>query len=245
MVEDDFYLPFSTRRPGCGDGLPVVIQPEVRAYECLQPYLRGDAECELEAARLFSIVLLDAIGVASGESDFFVPEGGQVECALRAGHADERDLATRARQAERILHGAWRADTLEDLAGSAHHDRLAELGFVGRRAQHLGEFRVGLFGVDYLGRSKTNRLVPLSLVFGDADDVACIGKVSQGRDGKEADAAGPDDQGRVARGEGGPECGVDGAGEGLDGDGGFVGYCVWYAVELRGVGDERALRPAT
>src|SRR5919112_4930915 len=239
MVEDDFYLPFSTRRPGCGDGLPVVLQPEVRAYECLQPYLRGEAECELEAARLFSIVLLDAIGVASGETDFFVPEGGQIQSALRTWHADERNLSARSRQAERVLRGAWRADALEDLAGSAHDDRLAELWLVGGCAQHLGEYRVGILGVDYLGRPKTNRLVPLSLVLGDADDAACVGKVSQGRDGKEADAAGPDDQGGVTGG--GSERGVNGAGEGFDGDGGLVGYCIGYAVELRGVGNESAL----
>ncbi len=36
----------------------------------------------------------------------------------------------------------------------------------------------------------------------------------------------------LAGGGGGPERGVDGAGEGLDGDGGLVGYCVGYAVEL-------------
>jgi hypothetical protein len=77
--------------------------------------------------------------------------------------------------------------------------------------------------MDYLGRPKTNRLFPLSLVLGDADDAACVGKESQGRDGKETDAAGPDDQGGVARDGGGPERGVDGSGEGLDGDGGLVG----------------------
>src|SRR5829696_4108951 len=134
VIEDHFYLPFPARRPRSGDGLPVVLQLVVRAYECLQPYLRRDAECELEAARLVPIVLLDAIGVASDETNLFVPEGGQVECALRAGHADECDPAARARQAERVFYGTWRADTFEDPAGSAHDDRLAELGLVGRRA---------------------------------------------------------------------------------------------------------------
>src|SRR5918994_4920309 len=159
-------------------------------------------------------MVLDAIGVASGETDFFVPEGGEVERALRAGHADERDVAAGLCEAERVLYGAWRAYALENLAGSAHDDRLAEFGLVRRRAQHLGEVRVGLCGVDYLGRPKTKRLVPLSLVLGDADDAAGVGQVSEGRDGKEADATGPDDQGGFAGG--GPERGVDGAGEGLD-----------------------------
>jgi hypothetical protein len=95
--------------------------------------------------------------------------------------------------------------------------------------------------VDDLVRPKTKRLTPLSPVLGDADDAAGVREVPQGRDGKEADAAGPDDQGGVAGGGGGPERGVDGARERLDGDGGLVGYCVGYAVELRGVADERAL----
>ena len=109
---------------------------------------------------------------------------------------------------------------------------LPSSGLYGVCAQHLGEFRVGLFRVDDLGRPKTKCLVPLSLVLGDADDAAGFREVPQGRDGKEADAAGPDDQGGVVGVGGGPERGVDGAGEGLDGYGGLVGYGVGYAVEL-------------
>src|SRR5918997_4540628 len=130
VVEDDFYPPFPARRPRCGDGLPVVLQPEARANERLQVYLGGDGKRELEAARLLSLVVLDAVCVASGETDLFVPEGGHVQSALRAGHADERDLSAWRGQAECVLHSTWRADAFEDLAGSAHDDRLTELGLV-------------------------------------------------------------------------------------------------------------------
>ena len=98
--------------------------------------------------------------------------------------------------------------------------------------------------MDDFGRTQTKRLVLLSLVLGDADDAACLREVPQGGDGKEADAAGPDDQGGVVGVGGGPERGVYGAGEGFDGYGGLVGYGVGYAVELRGMGDESLVRPA-
>src|SRR5215211_8418827 len=62
VVEDDFYPSFPARRPGCGDGFPVVLQPEARAYERLQPYLWSDAEREFETARLLSFEVLDAVG---------------------------------------------------------------------------------------------------------------------------------------------------------------------------------------
>src|SRR5215216_4710593 len=99
---------------------------------------------------------------------------------------------------------------------------------------------VGLFRVDDLGRPQTKRLVLLPLMLSDADNATCVREVPQGSDGKEADAAGSDHQSGLIGVRGGPERGVDGAGEGLDGDCGLVRY----GVELRGVGDERALRPA-
>src|SRR5215213_7505471 len=103
---------------------------------------------------------------------------------------------------------------------------------------------VGLFRVDDLGRPQTKRLVLLPLMLSDADNATCVREVPQGSDGKEADAAGSDHQSGLIGVRGGPERGVDGAGEGLDGDCGLVRYVVGYGVELRGVGDERALRPA-
>src|SRR5918994_506879 len=182
MVEDHLDVSSVSCRAGGCYGLPVGL--------------------ELEAARLLALVVLEAVGVASGKADLFVPEGGKVECALCPGHADERDLAAGSRQTQRVLHGAWCADALEDPARSTHNDGLAKLGLVWRRAQHLGELRVGLSGVDYLGCSQTKCFFPLSLVLGDADNATGVGQVPQGGDGEETDAAGPDHQGGVFRGRG-------------------------------------------
>src|SRR5918993_5002019 len=95
-----------------------------------------------------------------------------------------------------------------------------------------------------LGSTQTKGLVFLPLVLGDAYYAACLCELPQGRHGKEADAAGTDDQCGVVGGGGRPERGVYGAGEGFDGYCGLVGHGVGYAVELRGVGDERTPRPA-
>src|SRR5215212_2321596 len=164
--------------------------------------------------------------------DLFVPEGGKIQRALRARHADERYVAAWACEAEGVLHGSGRADTVEDLGGTAHDDRLAELGLVRLRTEHLGEFRVGLVRVDDFARSQPKGLSLLSPVFGDADDAAGVREEPQGRYGKEADAAGSDHQRGLVPGWGGLERGVDGAGEGLDSDGCLVGDGVGNAVEL-------------
>src|SRR5215217_4569307 len=119
MIEDHLDVSFASGRAGGCDGLLVGFQREAGAHECLQAHFGGDAECECEAARFVSFVLFDAVGVAAGELDLFVPEGGEVQCAFCAWHPDERDVAARARKTERVLYRAWCADALEDFASSA------------------------------------------------------------------------------------------------------------------------------
>src|SRR5215210_4880523 len=95
VVEYDLDVSFSAcGARGCY-GLAILLQREARAYHLFEFYLGREAERQGEAARLFSFVLFDAVGVAAGEADFLVPECCEVEAALRCWHSYELRLSAR------------------------------------------------------------------------------------------------------------------------------------------------------
>src|SRR5919107_4450528 len=244
MVEDHFDVALPAGGPRSGNGLAVFLEPEPRSDHFFQAYLGRQAEGEGEAARRFSFVLFDAVGVAPAEAYLLVPERGEVEAALRGGHPHEGRLATGSGETGGVLHRAGRTDALVDPVGPAHDDRLAQFRLVGFRPQHLREGGVGVFGMNHLVGPETERLFSLSCVLGDADDASGFGEVAEGGEGEESDTAGTYHQAGVAGVRCGFEGGVHGAGEGFHGDCGLIGNGVGDAVELRRMGDQGSARPA-
>ncbi len=244
-IEDDLDVAFAARRARGRYRLPV-LPPAGSADPTILSSLISGAMRSASSKLLhpLSPVLLDAVGVGPREAHLLVPERGEVQAALRARHPDERHLPPGARQAHRVLYRPRGADALEDLVCPAHHDRLAELGPVCLRAQHTGKRPVRLLRMHDLVGPEPQRLLSLPLVLGDADDAARFGELPQGRDGEEADAARPDHERRLVRPRVRLQRRVHRAGEGLYRDGRLVRDAVWDAVELRGVGDERAPRPS-
>ena len=100
------------------------------------------------------------------------------------------------------------------------------------------------FGRTTSSAPSLQRLFALPGVLGDTDYAACRSEVPQYRNGKETDAARTDDEHRIVRAGTRLERRVNGASERLHGDSGLVGEIVRHPMELRGMGDERAPRPA-
>src|SRR3954453_8129859 len=92
-------------------------------------------------------------------------------------------------------------------------------------------------------RPEPQRLSPLPLVFGNADDAPSVRELPQSRDDEETDASRPDHKRRLARSRSCSKRLMYGAGQRLYRHGRLVRHFSRDAVELGRMSDESPLRP--
>src|SRR5215218_2149511 len=92
MIEDDLHVPFAAGRTCRRNRLTVLSQPEARAHERRELYLRRDTKRELEALYALTFLLLFAVGVCASELYLLVPKSGKVQATERYGHSHEHHI---------------------------------------------------------------------------------------------------------------------------------------------------------